>query len=68
MHAAKDDGTLWSEGWYRHARRCPSPHFGPRPGDHPTDLLVIHSISLPPGVYGGPEIEALFTKIGRAHV
>jgi AmpD protein len=25
-------------------------------------LVVIHSISLPPGVYGGPEIEALFTN------
>jgi AmpD protein len=24
--------------------------------------LVIHSISLPPGVYGGPEIEQLFTN------
>jgi AmpD protein len=25
-------------------------------------LVVIHSISLPPGVYGGPEVEALFTN------
>ena len=28
----------------------------------PVDLLVIHSISLPPGGYGGGEIEALFTN------
>jgi AmpD protein len=28
----------------------------------PIDLVVLHSISLPPGQYGGPEIEALFTN------
>lgn len=27
-----------------------------------TDLVVVHGISLPPGQYGGPEIEALFTN------
>jgi AmpD protein len=26
------------------------------------DLVVLHSISLPPGQYGGPEVEALFTN------
>lgn len=26
------------------------------------DLIVVHCISLPPGQYGGPEIEALFTN------
>lgn len=26
------------------------------------DLLVLHSISLPPGVYGGHEVEQLFTN------
>ena len=57
-----DDDGLWSAGWYRHAQRNPSPHFGPRSGANPTDLIVVHSISLPPGVYGGPEIEALFTN------
>jgi AmpD protein len=58
----KADDGLWSAGWYRHALRNPSPHFGPRSGANPTDLIVVHSISLPPGVYGGPEIEALFTN------
>jgi AmpD protein len=57
----KAESALWSQGWYRHAHRVPSPHFGPRPGNHPTDLIVLHSISLPPGQYGGPDIEALFT-------
>ena len=41
-------------------RHCPSPHFDARPSAGPLDLLVIHNISLPKGVYGGPEIEALF--------
>lgn len=26
------------------------------------DLIVLHSISLPPGEYGGPEVEQLFTN------
>lgn len=60
MPDTKADNALWRDGWYRYARACPSPNFGPRPGTHPTDLIVIHSISLPPGVYGGPEIEDLF--------
>jgi AmpD protein len=31
-----------------------------RPPGGPVDLLVIHSISLPPGKFGGPWIDALF--------
>jgi N-acetyl-anhydromuramoyl-L-alanine amidase len=52
----------WQQGWWRHARRCPSPNFGPRPEGMPITLAVLHSISLPPGQYGGPHIEALFTN------
>jgi len=40
----------------------PSPNFGPRPAKACIDLLVVHSISLPPGSYGGPEVEQLFTN------
>lgn len=54
--------ALWQDGWYRFARRTPSPNFGPRPVNATIDLIVVHSISLPPGQYGGPEIEALFTN------
>jgi len=44
------------------ARQVASPNHDERPpGTEPT-LLVIHGISLPPGVFGGPEIEALFTN------
>jgi AmpD protein len=53
---------LWRDGWYRFAKHTPSPNFGPRPANTSIDLVVLHSISLPPGVYGGPEIEALFTN------
>jgi AmpD protein len=41
-------------------RRCPSPHHGARPPGARITLLVLHSISLPPGQYGGPQVEQLF--------
>ena len=53
---------LWDAGWYGFARRLPSPNFGPRPAASPTDLIVLHSISLPPGRYGGQEVQQLFTN------
>jgi N-acetyl-anhydromuramoyl-L-alanine amidase len=58
------DPAAWAEsgGWLQAARRCPSPNCGPRPAGSVVDLLVIHSISLPPGVYGGPEVAQLFTN------
>ena len=54
--------SLWRDGWYRFAKHTPSPNFGPRPSNTSIDLVVLHSISLPPGQYGGAEIEALFTN------
>lgn len=56
------NGPLWQHGWYRPARHIASPNFGPRPTGVAIDLLVLHSISLPPGEYGGSAIEALFTN------
>ena len=53
---------LWQQGWYRFAHRIASPNFGPRPQGASTDLIVVHSISLPPGVYGGDEVPRLFTN------
>lgn len=55
-------GALWDQGWYRFAARRPSPNFGPRPRGANIDLIVLHSISLPPGQYGGPEVAQLFTN------
>ena len=52
----------WDGGWLRSAIRCPSPNFGPRPPQACIDLVVVHSISLPPGQYGGDAVQALFTN------
>ena len=57
-----EPAALWQDGWLASARRCDSPNFGPRPDGVTIDLALVHSISLPPGVYGGHEIEALFTN------
>jgi AmpD protein len=51
---------LWHGGWYRFAHRADSPNFGPRPEGTAIDLIVVHSISLPPGHYGGDEVQRLF--------
>ena len=53
---------LWQGGWYQPAQRLDSPNFGPRPTSACIDLVVIHSISLPPGQYGGHEVQDLFTN------
>lgn len=53
---------LWKDGWYREARHLASPNFGVRPPGVEVDLIILHSISLPPGQYGGPEVEQLFTN------
>lgn len=53
---------LWRDGWYAFARHLPSPNFGERPRGLRIDLLVLHSISLPPGEYGGGQVQALFTN------
>ncbi|HET9823331.1 MAG TPA: 1,6-anhydro-N-acetylmuramyl-L-alanine amidase AmpD [Burkholderiaceae bacterium] len=53
---------VWSGGWWRGARRVASPNFGVRPAGTDVSLLVLHSISLPPGHYGGDAIERLFTN------
>lgn len=52
----------WAGGWLTSARPCPSTNHGPRPDNAQIDLIVLHSISLPPGIYGGPEVEQLFTN------
>ncbi|CAH0526981.1 1,6-anhydro-N-acetylmuramyl-L-alanine amidase AmpD [Vibrio hippocampi] len=49
-----------AKGWYKAARHVPSPHFDARPVQQDVSLLVIHNISLPPGQFGGPHIEAFF--------
>ena len=60
--ASPSTPSPWQAGWHTAARRIDSPNFGPRPDNASIDLIVLHAISLPPGQYGGPEIEAFFTN------
>lgn len=56
-------GAEWdAEGWLRAARHLPSPNCDERPAGSAIELIVVHSISLPPGEFGGGAIEALFTN------
>lgn len=43
-------------------RFLPSPNQDDRPPGTAIELLVVHGISLPPGEFGGPWIDALFTN------
>lgn len=52
----------WRAGWWADAKPIPSPNFGPRPAGAEVSLVVLHSISLPPGEYGGDAVERLFTN------
>lgn len=49
-------------GYVSTARLVISPNYNHRPDGIEPDLIVIHNISLPPGEFGGPWIEALFTN------
>jgi AmpD protein len=60
--ASAADPEAWDGGWWRGARRIDSPNFGPRPAGTPVRLALIHSISLPPGIYGADAVERLFTN------
>lgn len=51
-----------AEGFVARARRVASPNFDERPAGTAVSLLVVHAISLPPGVFGGDAIERLFTN------
>ncbi len=48
-------------GWLAGAWRLPSPHRDARPPGTVIDAVIVHGISLPPGCFGGPWIDALFT-------
>jgi AmpD protein len=49
-------------GLLRGARYLASPNRDARPADAVVDLVVVHGISLPPGAFGGPWIDQLFTN------
>ena len=47
------------KGWLDKANRCPSPNYDVRSKEE-IDLIVIHSISLPPGIFGNSFVEDFF--------
>ena len=51
-----------ADGWVQGIPHHPSPNCDPRPADSDISLLVVHNISLPPGEFGGPWIDQLFTN------
>ncbi len=61
---AKRAGTarVWRDGWWPGARHVVSANTDERPADAQVDLIVVHSISLPPGEYGGDAVTQLFTN------
>lgn len=58
LHMIIDPNT----GLLDEAKQVPSPNFNLRPAHMAPELIVIHNISLPPGEFGGPWIDALFTN------
>ena len=57
MHIDTESGLLME------ARQVASPNCDDRPAGTTVDLLIIHGMSLPPGVFGGPHIDQLFTNV-----
>jgi AmpD protein len=51
-----------ASGLMRGVRQIASPNTDARPPGVEADLIVVHGISLPPGEFGGPWIERLFTN------
>lgn len=49
-------------GWLSTARQLPSPNCDARPEGRAIELIVIHNISLPPGVFDGDAVIDLFTN------
>lgn len=48
--------------WVDQARHLPSPNAGERPDPDDIRLIIVHNISLPPGCFGGPHVDELFTN------
>jgi len=59
-HASEAAATLRANGRIDAALWRPSPNFGARPAASHISLIVVHCISLPPGQFGGSEIEDFF--------
>jgi AmpD protein len=62
FHAERASGLMSG------ARQLPSLNHDERPAGIAPDLIVVHGISLPPGEFGGPWIDRLFTNALPADV
>jgi AmpD protein len=51
-----------SNALLRDVRQIASPNCDSRPAGVDAELIVVHGISLPPGEFGGPWVERLFTN------
>ena len=60
LNVSSDYTVNVESGLVEPARLCLSPNRDARPANSSLDLIVLHGISLPPGEFGGSEIEALF--------
>ncbi|WP_034607915.1 1,6-anhydro-N-acetylmuramyl-L-alanine amidase AmpD [Chitinimonas koreensis] len=54
--------AIGADGWVEGAARIVSPNADARPDGTAIDMVVLHSISLPPGRFGGDGVERLFTN------
>ena len=60
--SASPPPALDAAGWLAGACRLPSPNCDARPEGATIELIVIHNISLPPGVFDGDAVIELFTN------
>ena len=58
----ESDSIDTATGLLLDARQVPSPNCDDRPAGVTADLIVVHGISLPPGEFGGPWVDLLFTN------
>ena len=56
----KQNNFFSADGWYSKCKRLASPNFNSRPTNISGHIIVIPSISLPPGIYNNSYIEDFF--------
>jgi AmpD protein len=59
-HPPPKPSVFDAAGWLGNARRLPSPNCDARPEGMAIELVVLHNISLPPGVFDGDAVIDLF--------
>jgi len=58
---------IGADGWAVGARQVRSPNCDARPAGATVELLVVHSVSLPPGQFGSGAVERLFLNAPEPH-